>query len=402
MNKTILTFGHLPSYIGGKQSSGLSNVIWSLANNINKLSSINFKVIIAATDINKSYTEIDKTIIIGWTKFSLLKYALQKPWLLLFYLIKSVKLFFKYKISFFNIFAKLIFYHKTIYEIKPDLIHLHGCSSVIFFEIYKFQKFKKIITLHGISGQDILISKFHNYKKMEQALCCLPISIVFFISSKLMSDWVKYYGIPSWEMKVITNAYNQDFFYYSQANDNERTNITTIATVASISELKGQKRVMKALAEVANQNIHYICIGTGTKNDINSLNSYSKKNNISFEFTGYLPPSEIRHRLSNVDFMILPSSSEGFGLVFLESLACGVPVILPKSLPIVNENDIINTSNSILLDNENTSSITKVLKDIDKLKFKFNKYEISRSVMNYNWESIAKQYVNNINPILGI
>lgn len=398
MSRIILTFGHIPSYLGGKQSSGLSNVIWSIANNINKCAKNELNVIIAATDIHQSNSTINNTTIIGWLKIDLIIYAILNFLLIPYYCIKAFKLWFKYRLPFINTFAKLIFYHKTINQIQPDIIHLHGCTAVIFFELLGFNNYKTIITFHGISGQDKLIPGFKYYRKMEKDLCSLPIKLGFFISSKLIADWKKYYGKPEWGMKVIINAYNSEFFFLNSERKRIDNKIT-IATIGSISLLKGQLRVIDALSKINNTNIHYICIGGGNKKDINTLLDAAHKKNISFDYTGYLSPPEINNVLSKIDFMILPSSSEGFGLVFLESIACGVPVILPKALPIVYENGILNSNNSILLENEDSDSIVDVLKELDRYKQIFNRDEVSRSVKNYNWESIAIQYINEINRL---
>ncbi len=391
MSKILLSFGHIPKYAGGKQSSGLAGVIWELANNINKLEDDDLKCVLAATDIHEIRSKIDATEVIGWVKKDILIYILLNPWLLFYYSFKAGRLFFKYKLPFFNYLIKLIFYHKTIKKVEPDYIHLHSSFSIVFFEIWKIKSYKIIATIHGLSGQDNSIPGYDNFQKMERDLSKKPLKSVVFITTKVLNDWVVAYGEPVWRKEVILNAYNKDVFFHIGYINNSASKITMLATIGSISERKGQKRVLQALSKIDNSKIHYVCIGNGTVKQIEFLRNFAKNNNISFECTGYLSPDKIRERLWSVDYMILPSSSEGFGLGFLESIACGVPVILPKNLPIVKEKYILSDGNSIFINDESPESIVQALIKLNS--FSFEKEKVSRTVLNFSWDRIAMEYL---------
>ena len=104
-----------------------------------------------------------------------------------------------------------------------------------------------------------------------------------------------------------------------------------------------------------------------------------------------MPPDDIRKNLRDADYMIMPSSSEGFGLTFLEAIACGVPVILPKDIPITEENELINGRNSILIEDCSSISISKALEHIDD--WHFNQEDVAATVSGATWNEIAEQYV---------
>jgi len=45
------------------------------------------------------------------------------------------------------------------------------------------------------------------------------------------------------------------------------------------------------------------------------------------DFIGAISEQELPERFSAADVFVMPSRKEGFGIVFIESLACGTPVI---------------------------------------------------------------------------
>lgn len=398
--KTILVFGHVPKYAGGKQSSGLANVIWQLAKNMNDAGYPDFKVILAATDIHDEQTKIGGIDIIGWNRSLIIKIILSNLYFALYYIFKALKLTLTYNFSFINIYFKLLFYHYALKKINPDIVHLHGCTSVSFFEIHKIHKFRVITTIHGISGQDPNILGYQSYRKMEMKMNQLNFHFVGYISNHLITQWKKYYGEPHWQMIPILNAYDQSVFYYANQNANTSDDYgkveITLSTIASIGERKGQIRVIDALKMINNSGFRYICIGEGSFDQIQDLLNASV-GHINFEHKGYLSPDQIREELKNIDYMILPSSSEGFGLVYLESIACGVPVILPKHLPIAQEPGLLTNENSILLEDESPQAIATVLKKLDK--YHFNREKTANTVSKFGWKNIANEYLHYLKTI---
>lgn len=82
-----------------------------------------------------------------------------------------------------------------------------------------------------------------------------------------------------------------------------------------IHPMKGIKEIIDSAIE--NPDILFVLGGPGI------IQEYSK----NCIFLGDIPPKRMPELMNAADFLILPSYSEGFGLVLIESLACGVPVI---------------------------------------------------------------------------
>ena len=220
---------------------------------------------------------------------------------------------------------------------------------------------------------------------MEEAICSSQrIDILCAISSTIPVIFRKMYGEIRPKVKVILNAYDNQVFKYINPKEHSKL---TLCTIASFSKLKGQERVIDAL-KLCHCNYSYKCVGHISDPDKELLEI--KARDIDFEWLGIKKPYEIRELLAECDYMILPSSSEGFGLVYLEAIACGVPVIIPNNLPLALEGNILNDKNAIRIKGYDVDAIVSVLPSLAKRKW--NRLDVSKSVTPYTWDSVAKKY----------
>lgn len=386
----ILTFGHIPTWAGGLQEQGLANVIYNLGLYISHIENVEIKI--AATDVFVDSLKVDNLEILGWNKIKLLFHALTNPILSICFLQSLFirKRYHKHNFNILNYFIKGLHLHRSIKRVKPDLLHLHCAHSLVYLPVIP-NDVKIVITIHGTVGNDSEIEYHDEYALFEKELChCDRIKQIYFIASNLIKEFEDSYNGIDIPTKVILNAYNSDNFFYIEPNEHNNIHLCTIAT---IQPRKGQCRVIDALTKT-NCNYLYSCIGYSENSELDIFNT--SKCNVMYH--GRKSPQEIRNFLANIDYMILPSSSEGFGLVYLEAIACGVPVILPKNLPIVQEEGIIKPGeNAILLEDCSSDAIAVLL---PKLKeYNFNHRDVANSIVNYSWENIAKEYVESFRKL---
>lgn len=387
----ILAFGHIPTWAGGRQTQGAANVIYNLALNMSRLPDA--EVHLGCTDVFKETIVVENLTIHGWTKSTLIKYIFFHPILSLRYfsnLIDLRKQVGEYA-DILGMFFKGIHLRRCADKIKPDIVHLHGIDAVTYSMIIP-SNIKIVVTLHGLFGNDCLIPNYQENRMLEKRIWHSErIERLFLVSSKLLSDCMLLYGKNNPTVEVILNAYNDEFFYYVNHVKNEKL---TVLTIASMSDRKGQERVLEGLI-LNGLSCRYICIGSIDENIAKKMTNKAKNSNVEIEILGMQEPSYIREILKKVDYMILPSSSEGFGLVFLEAMACGVPVILPKDLPIVQEGEIIQPGlNALLLDDCSSESINNIIPQM--LKQKFDPLFVSQSVLGYTWAKISAQYIKSL------
>lgn len=380
----ILSFGHIPFSEGGRQSSGLANVIYQLAYNCARQANINMTL--SATDIFVPKLQKEKLTIIGWTKGILLKHAIKHPFVFFKIMVDTIKnkIDYRHLESVTKLLLKKLFLDYSIKKTRPQVVHLHGALSILYLPVIP-SDIKIIVTLHGNVGNDINIPNHSLYAKLERLIVeSNRINTICFIANMLETIFREEYGEIKPCTKVILNAYDDNVFKYIEKSKHKKI---TLCTIASYSERKGQDRVIEALIK-SKCNYRYLCIGKISEEDLNRLKGQTK--NLSFEWLGVKNPNEIRTILAECDYMILPSSSEGFGLVYLEAIACGVPVIIPKHLPLAMEGHILTDSNSVRIEDSSPAAIQSVLPLLQDRKW--DRKEVSESIISYTWDNIAKEY----------
>jgi phosphatidylinositol alpha-1,6-mannosyltransferase len=113
---------------------------------------------------------------------------------------------------------------------------------------------------------------------------------------------------------------------------NGKTVLMTLGRLVSFERKKGFDVVIDLLPDLAKTipGIHYLVAGDGPdkqrlQEKVNSLGISDK-----VTFTGFVPDIEKKDHYLLADAFVMPSQGEGFGFVFLEAMACGIPVVGSK------------------------------------------------------------------------
>ena len=113
----------------------------------------------------------------------------------------------------------------------------------------------------------------------------------------------------------------------------DKTVIMTFGRLASEERYKGFDEVLEVLPDLAQlvPNIAYLIVGDGL--DRPRLEAKARSLNVHDRviFAGRISDEEKADHYRLADAYVMPSHGEGFGIVYLEALACGIPVVASKA-----------------------------------------------------------------------
>jgi glycosyltransferase involved in cell wall biosynthesis len=122
-------------------------------------------------------------------------------------------------------------------------------------------------------------------------------------------------------------GYGVDLDLFSARTQAPSAKALTIGFVGALSQRKGARYLLGALASLPKDSAKLI-IYTRAAVDRDLIRGYE---GVDVEIRGGLSDAQLAADLKQCDLVALPSIAEGFGLVILEAMACGVPVLCTTS-----------------------------------------------------------------------
>lgn len=188
-------------------------------------------------------------------------------------------------------------------------------------------------------------------------------------------------GIPREKLILMPHALRS--FDPSAASFRKNDGKFRILFVGTLTQRKGLKYLLEAVRGLAHPRIELILIGDrmASREALAPYRDY-------FRHLGYLTGDELKQQFRNAHLLVLPSVYDAFGLVVLEAMAAGLPVI-------VSEN---TAAGSDVVRNE-TDGFVVPIRDVEVLKDRINRlYEnpslreemgrnASERVKEFSWQA---------------
>lgn len=109
----------------------------------------------------------------------------------------------------------------------------------------------------------------------------------------------------------------------------EQPIILTVNRLCSSESYKGYDKILGALPQIrqAIPNVHYIIVGKGDDRPRLEQLIHQRQLQDCVTLAGFIPDPELCDYYNLCDVFAMPSKLEGFGIVYLEALACGKPTL---------------------------------------------------------------------------
>jgi glycosyltransferase involved in cell wall biosynthesis len=191
--------------------------------------------------------------------------------------------------------------------------------------------------------------------------------------------------LPKSKLKYISNGVDTNKFSPKSKPESLKLKKPVILCVSALIKYKQVESVIKAVA--VKRNVSLLVIGDGVlRNNIKKLGE--KLLGSRFQLILHVDNNKMPSFYNACDLFTLPSfETEAFGIVYLEAMACNLPVVAPDD---ENRKTIIGNAGLFC----NTVNITEYANTIKyALNTSFGN-KPRKQAENFTWEFVYKQYNN--------
>jgi glycosyltransferase involved in cell wall biosynthesis len=236
----------------------------------------------------------------------------------------------------------------------PDIVHAHfmeiAAISLVLKEKYKLPF---VMTEHSsIINQEFLDKKIIKIGNTVYKYADKVISV-----SSVLSERIKHhFNIDS---IVIHNMVDFNLFTNSAENSNNNPNNFIFLSVGNLIPRKGFKILLESFAAAHfDTSVKLLIIGDGEEKTIldEHIKYLNLQNNVIL--LGFKPRNEIIYYVQKSNAFVLASKRETFGVVYIEALAYGLPVIATAC---GGPEDFVEQNNGILVPVNDTEALKNAL-----------------------------------------
>lgn len=288
--------------------------------------------------------------------------------------------------------------HSLLKLRKMDVIHVqwpipNGLGGIFLKKIYG------IPYINTIHGEEVHLSK--RYHLLFALRWLVNNSLKTVTNSTATRKFCMESGLDGDKIEVIPFGVDTDFFRPLEVYKDE--NIFQILSVGYLIERKGFEYLIRAMPLVLEEhaNARLKIVGSGPlESELKEL-IYELELGDEVEIVKNISDDELLMVYNSADLFVLPSivdsqgNTEGLGVVLLEAMACGLPVMGSNvgGIP-----DIIRDGETGILFTEKDSSmiaekINLALENKPQME-KIATNGINEVKMKFSWDTIAKEYLD--------
>jgi len=222
---------------------------------------------------------------------------------------------------------------ETTKNVKTDVVHCHDWMT---YEAGRLaSKYHGVPMVAHIHATELDRTNFHPnpwiYKRELRGF--MHADKIVAVSNYTKNVLIKHYGIPADKIEVVHNGNTEPHCAPVLTSQyGEDTKPPTVLFLGRLALQKGARQFLDMAAKVHYMRDDVMFVIAGSGDLLGELMEYSCNVGIQDNviFAGRVDNDEARTLYEKADCFVMPSLSEPFGLVALEAIAHGTPVILSK------------------------------------------------------------------------
>ncbi|SDK51095.1 glycosyltransferase family 4 protein [Methanoculleus thermophilus] len=192
---------------------------------------------------------------------------------------------------------------------------------------------------------------------------------------------------------VIPNGFRSDLFYPRDSLEcrkalNLPQDKKIILTVGNLEPVKGQRYLVEAVQRIIRERKNILCVIVGAGKVRTALERQIRSLGLEdyILLAGGKPHDEIPLWMNACDLFVLPSLRESFGVVQIEAMACGKPVVATRNGG--SEEVVISDKYGLLVEPADPEDLAeKILVALDR---EWDREAILAYAERFTWENIVK------------
>ena len=213
------------------------------------------------------------------------------------------------------------------------------------------------------------------------------------VSNKLRDNVYSRTGLSK-GIEILPNMVD-DLFQYKTLN-NDKFTYTFIGTLNENKRIIQLLRCFEKVCE-SNNNVVLKIAGDGPQLDqVNEIINGSEVLKKAVSVLGLLPREKVLDLLAETNVLVLPSAFETFGVVCIEAMAVGRPVICTRN----GSADFVDDSNGILIDVDSDDQLNDAMRKLYQNYSKYDQQLISeKCVKAYSRTSVMSAVISEMNRL---
>ncbi len=242
--------------------------------------------------------------------------------------------------------GRMLFREYIRQEGKPDVVHAHNAryAGILGEWIKRHYEIPFVMTEHSSAYARGMIPT-GELPEIRNVFANADARMV--VSNALGADVSRVVGPQASPCRVLPNVLDPMFENLELSSPRTRSEPFRFVSVAQLNENKGHADLLAACALIAGEvDFELHIVGEGPLD--NALRAQARTLGIGerVKFVGQLGRKIVLEEILNSDALILSSHRETFGVVLVEALACGKPVIATRS---GGPEDIVTSENGFLV-----------------------------------------------------
>lgn len=387
----ILQIGPIPPELGGQTQGGVASNMWGL---IKHLVEQGHQVGVLA-DNYYSKRKVPKL----WGDVQI--YGIVHPFLEVPTLAFSKPSFWRKVISikrhfgplkgWLKIIGWLLIYQRVIDKFQPDIIHVHHLETRFPFAYFAIGNRIPIVAMihstHSIAFSNPPLRELQ-YLLVQRNLnlACNLIFVSQFVKLKYEKLFPNYLnGCRTW---IIYNPVEVSTYYVISQKEarqhiDEKLDYPIILSVGNLIPRKGVQFLIEAASKLKNKGLRFrlIIVGDGPQRDELEMLIQEKGLISLISLKGAKSQKELLYYYNAADLFVSPSLMESFGIVFIEAMLCGCPVI---GTPEVLDELLPSTDYGCRIPPNDIEALAETIEKA--LQKSWNRDKIRSYALNFDWK----------------